>query len=134
QLTQSPGLSDPYFAADGSKLYFRCKDKSLGFVALNGAAATGGGPLAVVSPVHLDQRAIWDQMLLEGWRHLRDTLYKPTSELGVDWNAVLARYRPRVQDCGTTDEFNTLYREMLGELGGSHLGFYGGGPSSEAPP
>jgi tricorn protease len=73
-------------------------------------------------------------MLYEGWRHLRDTFYRAPSDIGVDWDGVLARYRPRVQDVGTTDEFNTLYREMLGELGGSHLGFYGGTPTSDAPP
>jgi Tol biopolymer transport system component/C-terminal processing protease CtpA/Prc len=135
QLTQQPGLTDPQFAPDGSKLYLRgSKDKTLSFVALNGPAAVAGGPLPTVSPVHLDQYAIWDQMLCEGWRHLRDTFYKSPKELGVDWDDVLARYRPRVQDCGTDSEFNDLYREMLGELGGSHLGFYGGSPTSEAPP
>jgi tricorn protease len=135
QLTQSPGNLDPQFAPDGSKLYLRNEQsKSLGFVALQGPAAVGGGPVATVAPVSLDQYQIWDQMLYEGWRHLRDTFYRAPSDLGVDWDAVLARYRPRVQFVGTTAEFNNLYREMLGELGGSHLGFYGGGPTSEAPP
>jgi tricorn protease len=135
QLTQQPGLLDPQFSPDGSKLYFRGKqDKTLGFVALAGPTAAGGGPVAVTSPVHMDQYEIWDQMLYEGWRHLRDSFYRAPAELGVDWNGVLARYRPRVKDISTTVEYNDLYRQMLGELGGSHLGFFSPGGTSEAPP
>jgi tricorn protease len=135
QITKTPGNTDPQFSPDGSKLFFRNEQsKQLGFAALQGPIVAGGGPVATLCPVNLDQYQIWDQMLFEGWRHLRDTFYKHPAELGVDWDAVLERYRPRVQFCGTTSEFNTLYREMLGELGGSHLGFYGGAPTSQAPP
>jgi tricorn protease len=135
QLTQQPGLLDPQFAPDASKVYFRGKeDKTLGFVALQGPTAAGGGPVPVTSTVHLDQYEIWDQMLYEGWRHLRDSFYRAPSELGVDWDGVLARYRPRIRDISTTAEYNDLYRQMLGELGGSHLGFFSPGGTSEAPP
>src|SRR5690606_36722423 len=108
--------------------------KQLGLVAMQGPAMVGRGPVMTLAPVELDQYAVWDQMLYEGWRHLRDTFYVNPNDMGVDWDAILERYRSRVEFVGTTSEFNNLYREMLGELGGSHLGFCGGGPTSEAPP
>ena len=47
---------------------------------------------------------------------------------------MLKRYLPRVRDCGSPDEFAQLMREMLGELGGSHLGFYSPANTRELPP
>lgn len=39
---------------------------------------------------------------------------------GIDWDAVLAQYRPLVERVASPDEFADLLREVLGELGTSH--------------
>jgi tricorn protease len=101
-------------------------------LSLTGPAATGGGGYGATSHVVIDRYAIWEQMLTEGWRHLRDGFYDK-GMLGVDWNEVLARYKPRVREAGTPEEFTELMREMLGELGASHLGYYTGESSREGP-
>jgi tricorn protease len=83
--------------------------------------------------VSYEQHQVWDQVLVEGWRYLREYFYDPTMN-NTDWPAVLARYRSRIPQIGTKDEFGRLYREMLGELGRSHLGYFAFGTHREAPP
>jgi len=126
-----PGQSSPQFAPDSSRLYF-LEGGGIGYLTLAGTAVSGGGGVALTSRVAVDQYAIWEQMLQEAWRHLRDGFYDPNMH-GVDWNGVLARYKPRVRECGSPEEFSQLMRDMLGELGGSHLGFYSGASTREAP-
>ena len=124
--------ADPVFSPDGSRLYF-AEGGRLTYLQMSGSEAAGGGMVSVLSRISYDQYEIWEQMMAEGWRQLRDTFYDEDM-LGVDWDDVLKRYLPRVRTLGTNDEYNRLYREMLGELGGSHLGFYSAGSDQEEPP
>lgn len=64
------------------------------------------------------------------WRTMRDHWYD--ERLGNrDWNAIRAKYLPLAE---TTDQekLTTVIQLMLGELNGSHLGFFAGGPTLPA--
>lgn len=80
------------------------------------------------STVHLDLRRIlheadpaaeWRQAYAEAGRIIRAYFWEPDM-CGIDWDAVLAQYRPLVERVASPDEFADLLREALGELGTSH--------------
>ena len=52
---------------------------------------------------------------------------------GIDWDAVLAQYRPLLDRVASPDEFADLLREVLGELGTSHA-YVIGARRNEGPP
>lgn len=121
----------PQFTADSKKLYFLDGGR-ITFLDMNGPKSSSGGAVAVTSRMTVNQYKIWEQMMVEGWRQIRDSFYDENLH-GVNWNEVLARYRPRIKDCGTSYEYANLFRQMLGELNSSHLGFYSNESDAEAP-
>lgn len=131
KLTSASDKSGWEFSDDGGRLYY-LQGGSLSYLEMSGAKSTGGGSVAVSSQVAYDQHEVWDQVLVEGWRYLRDYFYDKGMH-GIDWDEVLSRYRPRLQYIGTTTEFTALYREMLGEINSSHMGFSSPGNEREAP-
>ncbi|MEU7716770.1 S41 family peptidase [Streptomyces tibetensis] len=80
----------------------------------------------------VDPAAEWRQMFDENGRIMRDHFWRPDMS-GVDWDGVLARYRPVVERVATHDDLVDLLWEVQGELGTSHAyviprGGHGGGP------
>ncbi|MYV52036.1 S41 family peptidase, partial [Streptomyces sp. SID3212] len=80
------------------------------------------------SIVHLDLRRIlhevdpeaeWRQAYEEAGRLIRTYFWEPDM-CGIDWDGVLAQYRPLVERVASPDEFADLLREVVGELGTSH--------------
>jgi tricorn protease len=69
--------------------------------------------------VVVDPAAEWRQSYAEAGRLMRDHFWR-TDMGGVDWDAVLERYRPLVERLGSHDEFVDLLWEVQGELGTSH--------------
>jgi tricorn protease len=69
--------------------------------------------------VQLDPAAEWRQMFDEAGRLMRDHFWI-ADFAGVDWAAVLQRYRPLVDRVGSRDELSELLWEVQGELGSSH--------------
>ena len=69
--------------------------------------------------VHIHQPAEWGQMMDETWRLMRDHFWIGDMG-GVDWPAVLERYRPVVERIATRDDLSEVLWEMIGELGSSH--------------
>ncbi|WP_326689824.1 S41 family peptidase [Streptomyces sp. NBC_01795] len=67
----------------------------------------------------VDPAAEWRQSFEEAGRLIRAYFWDPGMS-GVDWEAVLAQYRPLVERVASPDEFADLIREALGELGTSH--------------
>ncbi|WP_166022175.1 S41 family peptidase [Streptomyces chilikensis] len=67
----------------------------------------------------VDPGAEWRQAYEEAGRLTRAYFWDP-GMCGIDWDAVLAQYRPLVERVSTPDEFADLLREVLGELGTSH--------------
>jgi tricorn protease len=75
--------------------------------------------------LEVDPGLEWEQMMAEAWRLQRDHFWTPDMS-GVDWRAVLDRYRPLVARVATRAEFSDLLWEMQGELGTSHCYEMGG--------
>lgn len=69
--------------------------------------------------IEVHPRAEWEQMLTEAWRLQRDHYWRADMN-GIDWPAMLERYRPLVDRIATSDDFVDLVWEMHGELGTSH--------------
>ncbi|WP_405917158.1 S41 family peptidase [Streptomyces sp. NBC_00728] len=67
----------------------------------------------------VDPAAEWRQMYDETGRLMRDNFWR--ADLGgVDWDAVLDRYRPVLERVATHDDLVDLLWEVQGELGTSH--------------
>ena len=69
--------------------------------------------------VRIDPPAEWRQMLFETWRLMRDHFWIEDMG-GVDWDDVLERYLPLVDEVATRDDLSEVLWEMIGELGSSH--------------
>lgn len=67
----------------------------------------------------VDPGAEWRQAFEEAGRLIRAYFWEPRM-CGIDWDGVLAQYRPLVERVASPDEFADLLREVLGELGTSH--------------
>ncbi|MET9729476.1 S41 family peptidase [Streptomyces sp. NPDC006458] len=79
----------------------------------------------------IDPAAEWRQMFDETGRIMRDHFWRADMN-GVDWDAVLDRYRPLLDRVATHDDLVDLLWEVHGELGTSHAyvvpgGGHGGG-------
>ncbi|MEU0986493.1 S41 family peptidase [Streptomyces sp. NPDC005953] len=81
---------------------------------------------------HVDPASEWRQAYEEAGRLIRAYFWEPGMG-GVDWDAVLAQYRPLVERVASPDEFADLLREVLGELGTSHA-YVAPARRNEGPP
>ncbi|MEU0252012.1 S41 family peptidase [Streptomyces sp. NPDC006184] len=79
-----------------------------------------------------DPPAEWRQAYDEAGRLIRAYFWDP-GMCGIDWDAVLAQYRPLVERVASPDEFADLLREVLGELGTSHA-YVTAARRNEGPP
>ncbi|MDX2546800.1 S41 family peptidase [Streptomyces sp. WI04-05B] len=80
----------------------------------------------------VDPPAEWRQSYEEAGRLIRAYFWEPRM-CGIDWDAVLAQYRPLVERVASPDEFADLLREVLGELGTSHA-YVTAARRNEGPP
>ncbi|MEU6810898.1 S41 family peptidase [Streptomyces sp. NPDC046831] len=80
----------------------------------------------------VDPAAEWRQSYEEAGRLTRAYFWEP-GMCGIDWDAVLAQYRPLVERVASPDEFADLLREVLGELGTSHA-YVAAARRNEGPP
>ncbi|MFF8405689.1 S41 family peptidase [Streptomyces sp. NPDC015684] len=80
----------------------------------------------------VDPPAEWRQAYEEAGRLIRAYFWDP-GMCGIDWDAVLAQYRPLVDRVDSPDEFADLMREVLGELGTSHA-YVTAARRNEGPP
>ncbi|WP_055700963.1 S41 family peptidase, partial [Streptomyces silaceus] len=74
----------------------------------------------------VDPAAEWRQMYDEAGRLMRENFWRPDMG-GVDWDAVLERYRPVLARVATHDDLVDLLWEVQGELGTSHAYVVSGG-------
>lgn len=65
----------------------------------------------------------------EAWRIMRDRWYDPKTG-GRNWNAVRRKFADAARDAVDTQSFGEIVQLMLGELNGSHNGFY---PTRDEP-
>ncbi|MFF7769289.1 S41 family peptidase [Streptomyces massasporeus] len=80
----------------------------------------------------VDPAAEWRQSYEEAGRLIRAYFWEPDM-CGIDWDGVLAQYRPLVERVASPDEFADLLREVLGELGTSHA-YVTAARRNEGPP
>jgi tricorn protease len=80
----------------------------------------------------VDPAAEWRQSFDEAGRIIRAHFWDP-GMCGIDWDAILAQYRPLVERVASPDEFADLLREVLGELGTSHA-YVAAARRNEGPP
>ncbi|WP_447039226.1 S41 family peptidase [Streptomyces sp. DSM 118878] len=80
----------------------------------------------------VDPAAEWRQSYAEAGRIIRSYFWDPDM-CGIDWDSVLAQYRPLVERVASPDEFADLLREVLGELGTSHA-YVSAARRNEGPP
>ncbi|MFE6333448.1 S41 family peptidase [Streptomyces sp. NPDC057798] len=80
----------------------------------------------------IDPAAEWRQMYEETGRIMRDHFWRPDMS-GVDWTAVLDRYRPVLDRLATHDDLVDLLYEIQGELGTSHAYVVPRGGSGAGP-
>ncbi|RLL67278.1 S41 family peptidase [Streptomyces sp. Z26] len=84
------------------------------------ADADSTTPLDLRRILHeVDPAAEWRQAFDEAGRIIRAYFWEPHM-CGIDWDGVLAQYRPLVERVASPDEFADLLREVTGELGTSH--------------
>lgn len=67
----------------------------------------------------IDPHAEWREMFDDNGRLMRDFYWREDMD-GVDWDAVLARYRPLIDACATHDDLVDLLWEVVAELNTSH--------------
>jgi tricorn protease len=70
-------------------------------------------------------REEWRQMFTEAWRLERDYFYDPNMH-GVDWKAMLDKYKPLVDRVSTRAELSDLIAQMVAELSALHIFVRGG--------
>ena len=112
---------------NGKKILFRKKDS---FYVVDAApspateldkkqVSLAGWSLSLVPRVQ------WTQMFVESWRLMRDYFYDRNMH-GVDWRAMLDKYRPLAERVTTRAELSDVISQMVGELSTLHHFVYGG--------
>lgn len=97
------------------------------------------GPLT--GAVDIDGRVVlqaqptleWPQLFNEAWRAVRDGYAEPTMG-GVDWSMIRSRYAALLPQASTRAEVSDIIREMLAELGKSHISERAGEPGPRPAP
>ncbi len=79
-----------------------------------------GGSTAVKAGLTTEQRQKNVESFELVWKTVRDSHYDPKLG-GVDWQAVRAELRPRIEKADSMDEARAVLSEMLGRLGHSHV-------------
>lgn len=79
----------------------------------------------------VDPRAQWHQMFDENARIMRDHYWRADMD-GVDWDGVVARWRPLVDRVATHDDLEDVLWETVAELNTSHA--YVRGPHAPGDP
>jgi tricorn protease len=73
----------------------------------------------------VNPREEWRQMFVEAWRLERDYFYDRGMH-GVDWPAMLEKYRPLAERVTTRAELSDLIAQLVSELSALHIYVYGG--------
>jgi tricorn protease len=115
-------VSDYSVSGDGQRIVVRHK-KSFSVVPADRKVEEKDPALIKIDMSRLrfeiDPRAEWMQMFDEAARLMRDHFWREDMD-GVDWEEVVARWRPTVETIATHDDLVDLLWEVAGELNTSH--------------
>ncbi len=73
----------------------------------------------------------YETAFMQCWREMRDSFYDARMN-NRNWDAIYRKYAPMARDAVDTSTLATVVSMMLGELNGSHLGFYSMGSRSRS--
>jgi len=90
-----------------------------------------GERVPFIGTVQVDRRKELGDVFDQAWRALGNAFYDKKMH-GVDWKALRKKYRNMAIDAENKAEFHNVVRQLLAELGASHLGIGGGGPSGSS--
>lgn len=77
--------------------------------------------LTVSSKISINHVAEREQIFEEAWRGLNAGFYDPGFH-GQDWEDLKQRYKPVALKASTSEDFQYVYNNMLGQLNSSHMG------------
>jgi len=97
------------------------------------AGVTAGERVPFVGQIKIDRKKELENLFDEAWMALKAGFYDSKMH-GVDWDALKKKYRPMAVDAEIKDEFHNVVRQMLAELGASHLGVGGGARDGSVAP
>jgi tricorn protease len=122
-------VDEYHLSADGKKLLVEKEDTLYVFDA--GEEAPEGEELEKAKvdlsgwTFEVNPREQWQQMFREAWRLERDYFYDVKMH-GVDWPAMLEKYRPLSLRVTSRSELDDLLGQMVSELSALHTFVYGG--------
>ncbi|HET6632812.1 MAG TPA: LpqB family beta-propeller domain-containing protein [Rhodanobacteraceae bacterium] len=123
QLTSSPGYkSDAGFSKDG-KTVFYLDDGRIHSVALKKGSKAKSLDVSAQMDVDFDREKM--VVFNQAWSWLLDNFHDPKMH-GVDWQAVHAKYAPRIAGAATPAAMRRILNLMVGELNASHSGVRSG--------
>ncbi len=125
------GIANYHLSADGKKLVYRA-GSTYGVVNVGAKSSVGDGRVDYGDvKLKIDRAEEFVQIFNEAWRVQRDWFYDPNMH-GLDWEAIGAKYRKFVPDCGDRSDLNYLIGEMIAELNIGHTYVWGGDISYDA--
>jgi tricorn protease len=68
-----------------------------------------------------------EQIFADAWQALNAGFYDPNFH-GQSWTGLRDTYRPMAMAASTSQDFRTIFNEMLGQVNASHMGMYGPDP------
>jgi tricorn protease len=71
----------------------------------------------------VDRIAEREQVFEEAWRALNDRFYDPNFH-GKNWDELKAKYKPLCMKASVSQDFESMFNWMLGEINASHMGLY----------
>lgn len=106
------------YSQDGKKIYYLSKGK----IHVVSSDGKDNKNLPFNAKMKIDYLAERAQKFDEAWRLINNNFYDPQFH-GISWKDMKKKYRPLALESSTTEQFNNVIRQMLGELNASHLGF-----------
>ncbi len=126
-----PDVEDFRVSPDGSRLIVRSASGSYVLDPVLQEKPEKAVPLGRMT-VEVDVRAEGQQIFNDAWRLYRD-FFIDENMRGVDWPAVRTKYAKLATLCTRREDLYEIIREMLGELGASHLKVIPSGPEEPTP-
>lgn len=142
-VISSKGGPSMRVSRDGSTAYWSPKGDYIYFTANRGRAGNGvfrvhapenieqGEHVPFIGRVTVDLKKELGELFDQAWRELGAGFYDRSMH-GVNWRTMREKYRAMAIDAENKSEFQNVIRQMLAELGASHLGIYGGNRSGSA--
>ncbi|MDF1660302.1 MAG: S41 family peptidase [Planctomycetota bacterium] len=122
------------WSGTGDYIYFTEDRKAAGngvFRVKAPESVVAGEHIPFIGTVTVNLRKELSDLFDEAWNALGSGFYDRKMH-GVNWNDMKRKYRDMAIDAEDKTEFHNIIRQMLAELGASHLGIWGGSQSGNS--